>query len=113
MENSRIELIFPIFLVFLFIFASISQKIAYKMGPKFFSQIFIKSQLSRGGRLFKNSSIVDITFFEIEKIEKTTNLHYNLFICFILDHIHFFTGILLIRGRNEWIYGITFVNYHW
>ena len=45
-------------------------------------------------------SIIDIAFFfdTRQAIEKTTNLHYNLFICFIiLDHIHFFIDILFIR----------------
>ena len=50
-------------------------------------------------------------FFDTRQaIEKTTNLHYNLCICFILDYIHFFIGILFFRERNEWICGITFVN---
>ena len=80
---------------------------AYKMSPKFFSHIL---RFQEGGIYLQIWSLVDIAFFEIEKIEKATNLHYNLFILFILDHIHFFTGILLIRGRNEWIYSITFVN---
>ena len=63
------------------------------------------------GRLIERSvylqirSIVDIAFFFNirQAIKKTTNPHYNLIICFILDHIHFFIGILFIRGRNEWI----------
>ena len=57
-------------------------------------------------------SIVDIAFFfeTRQAIEKTTSLHYNLFICFMLDHIYFFSDILFIRGRNEWIYSTTLVN---
>ena len=57
-------------------------------------------------------SIVDVAFsFDTRQaIEKTTNLYYNLFICLILDHIHFFIGFLIIRGKNEWTYSITFFN---
>ena len=46
-------------------------------------------------------TIVDMSFFfdTRQAIEGATNLYYNL--CFILDHIHFFIGILFIRGRNE------------
>ena len=60
----------------------------------------------------QNRIIADIAFFfdARQAIEKTTNLHYNLSICFILNHIHFFIGILFTKGENEWIYGITFVN---
>ena len=56
--------------------------------------------------------IADIAclFDTSQVIEKATNLHYNVLIYFILDHIHFFIGILFIRERNEWIYGITFAN---
>ena len=79
--------------------------------------IYLKTWLFRG-RLIKRGiylqiwSIVGIGFFFETKpaTEKPTNLHCNLFICFILDHIHFFTSILFMRGRNEWIYGITFIN---
>ena len=57
-------------------------------------------------------SIVDIAFFfnTRQAIEKTTNLYYNLSICFMLDDIHFLIDIIFIRGRNEWIHSITFVN---
>ena len=53
-------------------------------------------------------SIVDVAFsFDIRQaIEKTTNLHYNLLIYLTLDHIHFFIGFLIIRGKNEWTYSI-------
>ena len=115
-------------------------KMAYKISQKIFSQTFTKISIyciflnKRSGRLFKSltfqevfiqeghlivrvvyleiRSIVDTAFFfdTRQAIDKTSNLHYNLFTCFILDHIHFFIGILFVRGRNEWIYGITFVN---
>ena len=44
-------------------------------------------------------SIVDMffSFNTWQAIEKTTNLHYHLFICFILDHIHF----LLASSSSE------------
>ena len=82
--------------------------------------------LSHTGNLFKNlrgrliewgihlqiQTIADIAFFfgTRQAIEKTTYLHYYLFISFILYNIHFLIGILSIRGRSEWIYVITFVN---
>ena len=55
MENSKIKLIFPIFFIFIFIFATITQeclkkigqkiKMSYKMGQILFSQIFMKISL--------------------------------------------------------------------
>ena len=90
------ELIFPNFFIFIFIFMSISQKMTCKMSPKLFSQIL---RFQEGGVYLQIRSLVDITFFEIEKIEKTPNLHYNLCVCFILDHIHFVIGTLFLRGR--------------
>ena len=42
MENSKIRLISPSFFIFVFKFALISQKMAYKMSQKIFSQIFMK-----------------------------------------------------------------------
>ena len=126
MENSKIS-----------VFDSISQKKAYKMSQTFFSQVFMKIFIyciflnKRLGCLFtsltfweafiqeghlieravylKIRSIIDIAFlFDTRQtIEKTTNLHYNLFICFILDQIHFFIAILFIRGRDERVYGIN------
>ena len=67
---------------------------------------------NRAGVYLQIRTIFDIDFFfnTRKAIEKSTNLHYNLFICFILDQIHFFIGILFIRGRNDWIYDITFAN---
>ena len=127
MENSNIELIFPIFFIFIFIFASINQKMAYKMSqrmsPQFFMKIpytvfipinardvYLKIWLFRGaliqeGHLIERGvylqirSIVDMffSFNTWQAIEKTTNLHYHLFICFILDHIHF----LLASSSSE------------
>ena len=90
------ELIFPNFFILIFIFVLISQKITCKMSPKLFSQIL---KFQEGGVYLQIRSLVHITFFEIEKIEKTTNLHYNLCVCFILDHIHFVIGTLFLRGR--------------
>ena len=133
MENSKIELIFPYFLIFIFIFASISQKMAYKMSQKRFSRNFMKISIYCNyskkrtkrlkfhflrGRSFKRDvylqirSIVDIAFLfnTRQAIEKTTILHYNLFICFILDHIHFLLASSSSEGENECIYGITFIN---
>ena len=45
MENSKIELIFSVFLILILSFALISQKIAYKMSQKFFFQIFMKMSI--------------------------------------------------------------------
>ena len=55
MENSKIKLIFQNLFIYIFIFASFSQRMAYKMSQK----IFMKSQISRGafnqvGHLFIN-----------------------------------------------------------
>ena len=62
----------------------------------------IKGYLIEQAIYLQIQSIVDIAiFFDTRNaIEKTTNLH-NLFIWFILDHIHFFIDIIFIRGRNE------------
>ena len=134
MEKSKIELIL-IFFIFILIFALINQKMAYKVSQKnFFSDfhenfhipyffvwmpgVFIEKSNFLEGYLIERSvylqirNIVDIAFFfdTRQAIEKTTNLHYNLLICFILCHIYFFIGILFIRRRNEWIYDITFIN---
>ena len=47
-----------------------------------------EGRLIERGVFLQIRSIVDEAFFldTREAIEKTTNLHYNLFICFILDH---------------------------
>ena len=140
MENSKIKLIFPNFFIFIFIFTLITQKKAYKMGQKFFSQIFMKISIYHifsnkcKERLFKNpsfqggvySSVAFIYKFEVLLIQlfsltqdkqlkklqifKITNLQNYKTTNLLLNHIHFFIGILFIRERNEWVYGITFVN---
>ena len=139
MKKSKTELIFPIFFIFICIFASISQKMAGKNESIFFLEkifflrfswkfpytvffrinardVYWKMKLFRGafiqeecsferGVYLQTRSIVDIAVFfnTRQAFEKSINLYNNLFICFILDHIHFLIGILFIRGRNEWI----------
>ena len=73
---------------------------------------FLGGPLIERGVCLQMRIIIDKAFFldTRQAIEKTANLHYNFFIWLIFDHIHFFIDILFIRGRNEWIYGITFVN---
>ena len=133
MENSKIKLIFSIFFIFILIFALISQKKSLQNESKNFFSDFHEISIYRVfsnkclGHLFKNltfqggiySSGEFIYKFEVlliqlfsltedKRLKKTANLHYNT--CFIRDHIHFFIDILLLRGRNEWIYGTIFVN---
>ena len=64
-----------------------------------------EGQLIERGVYLQVRSIVDIAFFFDTR--QATSLHYNLF---TLNHINILTGILIIGGRSEWIYGITFVN---
>ena len=93
------------------IFSRLNARGVY-LKSNFLEGIYSRGAFNRIGVHLQIRTVVDIAFFfdTRQAIEKTTNLHYNLFIGFILDHIHFFIEILFIRGRNEWIYGITFDN---
>ena len=80
MKNSKIELIFSIFFIFIFIFALISQKMAYnKMIQKNFPQIFMKILIycifsdKYLGRLFKILLFRE-TFIRAGRL--STNLRY-------------------------------------
>ena len=56
----------------------------------FQGRVYAKVRLIKRGVYLQIHSIVNIAFFfdKRQAMEKTTNLHYNLFICFILNHIH-------------------------
>ena len=78
-----------------------------------FKNLIFKGTFIWVEHLFTNKHLA--FFFDTRQaIEKTTNLqnyksiqNYKI-TNLLLDEIHFFIGILFIKGINEWIYGIFF-----